>query len=135
MTPQHNASSNTLTALLAEDDTLIRELVAGYLNELGYIVKEAPNGADALQLLDEDPSTPFDLIVTDLLMPKASGDAVIEHARKSGACNRFLVMSGNPFDAQVHSQKTSPDSCFLEKPFTFGDFEAKLNRLENGSIE
>lgn len=129
MRSQNSNSSYAPTALLAEDDSLIRELVSGYLENLGYQVKEAPNGAEALQLIDENDANTFDVIVTDLLMPKASGDVLIAHARECGACNRFLVMSGNTFDPRFQSSCDDEEACFIEKPFTFGDFEEKLNRL------
>ena len=132
MTPQQRQSHISPKALLAEDDSQLRELVAGYLLQLGYQVQEAPNGAVAIEHLNDDP---FDLLVTDLLMPQANGDSSIQHARKSGACNRFLLMSGNPYDPRFHSYSDSNDSCFIEKPFTFGDFEAKLHRLEGNELD
>nr|WP_246462802.1 response regulator [Pelagicoccus albus] len=114
---------------MAEDNTFIRELVATYLEKLGYEVSQAPNGADAIDILNQSSDQHFDVIVTDLLMPKASGDRVIKEARRSGACDRFLVMSGNLYDPKFTSEDPDPDSEFIEKPFTFTDFEAKLSDL------
>ncbi|MDQ8198398.1 response regulator [Pelagicoccus enzymogenes] len=116
-------------ALLAEDDSLIRELVAHYLQKLGYEVCEAPNGAVALELLEANAGNSFDLIVTDLLMPKASGETVVKHAKAKGACDRFLIMSGNPVGPQDKKLGIGAHSRYIEKPFTFGDFESQLHAL------
>ena len=130
MKPEKSEHAHSPTALLAEDDSLIRELVEGYLLQLGYHVTTAHNGQAAIQLLQEGDANPFDLIVTDLLMPKASGDALIAQARKVRACGRFLVMTGNSYDPHVSSYSDSDDAQYIEKPFTFGDFEEKLHRLK-----
>ncbi len=133
MTPQAFSRTEHPKALLAEDDTLIRELVAHYLRKLGYEVSEAPNGAVALEILSS--SNAFDLVVTDLLMPKASGETVIKQAKESGACDRFLVMSGNPLNPHEKKKALYNDSRYIEKPFTFGDFESKLHSLVAAPVE
>lgn len=121
-------------ALLAEDDSLIRELVAHYLEKLGYEVCEAPNGAVALEILNKDSSGSFDIIVTDLLMPKAGGETVIKQAKASGACDRFLIMSGNPVTPHEEKKALCNNSRYIEKPFTFGDFESKLHSLQEDPV-
>lgn len=134
MTPQASSKTEHQKALLAEDDSLIRELVAHYLEKLGYEVSQAANGAVALEILETDPNASFDLIVTDLLMPKASGETVIKHAKACGACQRFLIMSGNPIGPQEQAQRLEANSRYIEKPFTFGDFESKLHSLVDDPV-
>lgn len=131
-----NASRKTDSpkALLAEDDSLIRELVAHYLAKLGYEVSEAANGAAALEILDANSRGSFDLIVTDLLMPKANGATVIEKAKAQGACQRFLIMSGNPAAHPEETPAAPSDYRFIEKPFTFSDFESKLHSLVDDPV-
>jgi len=127
---------NTQTApraLLAEDDTLIRELVTGYLEQLGFHVEGASNGKIALNLLKSGQPRYFDLIVTDLLMPQVSGETLIELARENHSCERFLIMSGNPASSAPESMTRREDAAFLEKPFTFRDFEAKVSSLRTRS--
>lgn len=125
--PQRPASEAP-TALLAEDDELIRDIVTQYLEKLGFNVLEAQNGKVAVDIIDRMESGPLDLIVTDLLMPKVGGEAVIEAAQRRGLCNRFLIMSGYSEVSQQPS-KASDASSYLEKPFTFGAFEEKLVAL------
>ncbi len=129
MTSQASPKTESHRVLLAEDDSLIRELVAHYLQKLGYEVSEAANGAVALDILNNGADQAFDLIVTDLLMPKAGGETVIKQAKASGACQRFLIMSGNPVSPQEEEKALCNNSLYIEKPFTFGDFESKLLSL------
>jgi len=61
-------------ALVVDDSMLIRYTVCRFLEERGYAVESATNGAEALQILERvRPS----LIVTDMLMPKMSGSELI----------------------------------------------------------
>ncbi len=61
-------------ALVVDDSMLIRHTVCRFLEERGFAVESATNGAEALELLAR--MVP-DLIVTDLLMPKMSGTELI----------------------------------------------------------
>lgn len=121
-------------ALLAEDDALIRELVASYLERLGFAVHEVSNGRDALDLIENVSPNKYDLVVTDILMPKANGDQLIKAARQNQSCNRFLVMSGNLAEYSRNLDKSHTGSRFIEKPFTFRDFESKLNSLYSPTV-
>ncbi len=129
MTSQASPKTENQKVLLAEDDSLIRELVAHYLQKLGYEVSEAANGAVALEILNNGPDQAFDLIVTDLLMPKAGGETVIKQAKANGVCERFLIMSGNPVSQHEKEKALCNNSRYIEKPFTFGDFESQLHSL------
>jgi len=63
-----------MMALVVDDSMLIRYTVCRYLEERGYSVESATNGAEALELLTRIQP---DLIVTDLVMPKMSGRELI----------------------------------------------------------
>ncbi|MDQ8184544.1 response regulator [Pelagicoccus sp. SDUM812002] len=130
MTLKTSSKTKSQKALLAEDDSLIRELVAHYLKKLGYEVVEAENGAIALEILRDKTKGFFDLVVTDLLMPKANGETVIKQAKARGICEKFIVMSGNPIGPREVQKPSCQGSRYLEKPFTFRDFESKLHALE-----
>ena len=60
------------TILVAEDDPSVRKMVAGILRQVGYIVLEADDGAEALQLYVENQEE-IDLVLLDAVMPKLSG--------------------------------------------------------------
>ncbi len=65
-------------ALVIDDSMLIRHTVCRFLEERGFTVESASSGKDALILLD---SVTPDIIITDLAMPKMSGEELIATLR------------------------------------------------------
>ncbi len=68
-------------ALLLDDDAVFRELVASALSAEGYRVHEAPQGRQAMRLLQEHD---FDILIVDGLLPDTSGPKWIEAVRQQG---------------------------------------------------
>jgi CheY-like chemotaxis protein len=73
-------------ALVVDDSMLIRHTVCRFLEQRGFSVASATNGAEAMQILD---SVLPDLIVTDLMMPKMTGSQLI------------TAVKGNPITSRV----------------------------------
>jgi CheY-like chemotaxis protein len=110
------------TALVVDDEDLVRESTGAMLIDLGYSVIEARSAEDALRLLDEGLQP--DLIVTDHLMPKMSGTELARTVRKALPALPVLVVSGYAEVAAV-----APDLPLLTKPFHMTDLAAVLERL------
>ncbi|EIZ79523.1 signal transduction histidine kinase [Novosphingobium sp. Rr 2-17] len=110
------------TALVVDDEDLVRASTAHMLNELGYRVVEARSGEDALRLLEGDDSV--DLLVTDHLMPGITGTDLACRIRQSRPHMRVLVISG-----YAESMGVSPDLPRLTKPFKQSDLASSLARL------
>lgn len=81
-------------ALVVDDSMLIRHTVCRFLEERGFAVESATNGWEALEMLE---SIRPSLIVTDLQMPKMSGDELIAalRARPSTADIPVIVLTGS----------------------------------------
>ena len=75
--------------LVVEDDDAIRGLVSEVLREDGYQVREATNGAEALENVRE---TRPDLIVLDLMMPVMNGWTFLEECRRTCSCAEVPVV-------------------------------------------
>lgn len=71
--------------LLAEDDPDVREMLAFALRHAGHVVTLAENGKEALRLCS---ANNYDLIITDILMPKGDGFKVIRKLKKSSPISR-----------------------------------------------
>jgi len=127
--PLENQTTSNGNALLAEDDALIRELVSTYLEYLGYHVSEAHNGEQAIDLIESHDKR-FDLLVTDLSMPKVDGSEVVRFAREDNRCERILIISGFTKDLRFVENTIDDGSEFLAKPFTFNDFKEKVSLLQ-----
>lgn len=76
--------------LVAEDELLPRKNICRVLEEEGYQVHEAADGAAAIELIDRND---FDLVLLDLRMPGADGMAVLQHVRKISPQTLVVVMT------------------------------------------
>ena len=65
--------------LVVDDDPLMRELLAEWLSDAGYGVRQAENGTTALQMLR---SRPAGLLITDMDMPGRDGAQTLDEARR-----------------------------------------------------
>ena len=79
--------------LLVEDHALSRQALARQLSLSGYRVMAAADRQDAADLLDR---LPFDLVITDLGLPKLSGFELIGRIRLKSPKMPILVVSGEP---------------------------------------
>lgn len=106
---------------------MIRELVAVYLQRLGYEVVSCKNGEEAIASFEN--AHRFDLIVTDLIMPELGGEEVVKTALRQNKCERILIISGFSEDLDFLEQAMQNGTEFLKKPFTFSGFQEKINIL------
>ena len=110
------------TALLVDDEELVRASTAHMLSELGYSVIEAGSADEALKLANA--GSHFDLLVTDYLMPGANG-ADLARAVKSLRPNLpVLIISG-----YADADGIDPDLPRLTKPFRQDELAAKIGTL------
>ncbi|MCB0163867.1 MAG: response regulator [Anaerolineae bacterium] len=103
--------------LLVEDDAAVRELSARILRWHGFSVIEADNGEQALHRLG-DPSITIDLLLTDIVMPQMSGEALALQLRIRFPTLKVLFTSGYSDDILRRPDKWALDLSFLPKPFT-----------------
>lgn len=101
--------------LLIDDQTSIRTILSMLLTELGHKVEVAENGEEGIRLFNNHGD--FDLIITDIRMPKMDGNEVAMQIRNSDRANTPLVaMTGFPEEAQAELF-----DCTLVKPFKLED--------------
>jgi len=102
--------------LVVEDEPQVRAIAARALTSAGFEVQQAANGALGLTLLKSQ-TTPFDVIVTDVVMPELSGPDLARAARKLDATLGIVFMSGFP-EAMHDAHATDfAGAAFLAKPF------------------
>jgi len=112
-------------ALVADDEDLIRQLARSLLESMGFQVREARDGVEALDAFLETPGD-YAFLAFDVLMPALNGRAVLERIDRVRPGVPCLLMSG--YDVRDASQPFAgrPASSFLQKPFTAAEFEAKV---------
>lgn len=104
------------TVLLVADEYGLRTAVREFLRSTGYIVLEASNGIEALQLC-EDYQGHIDMLLTDYIMPGLSGPGLGTLAIKQRPTLRIICMSGYA-DRITHVPHSCKTITFLQKPFS-----------------
>jgi signal transduction histidine kinase len=105
------------TVLVVEDDDDVRAYTVAILRELGYRVVEAQDGVSAIRLLERDDFA-VDLLLSDVVMPKMSGQELAERARALQPALKILFTSGYTRDAIMKDGRLEPGLDLLSKPFT-----------------
>ena len=82
-----------LRILCADDNRELVELVADMLRFYGYGVEFVFDGEDALKLIKKEPNK-FDLLITDMDMPRLDGYRLVVKARAAGFRGRVVVFAG-----------------------------------------
>jgi CheY-like chemotaxis protein len=111
--------------LVVEDDLLNRDLICKVLRKEGYRVVEACDGAIALEILQV---LPFDLVITDFMMPKLNGIEFVEHLHSLQPRIPIIFITGF---LSVISSKTILDDVaeVLAKPFELDVLRSTVHRL------
>ena len=80
--------------LVADDEEMIREAVASYLESQGYQVFRAENGEEALNILKREP---ISLVILDLMLPDLPGEEVCVRIRKQSRVPIIMPFRPNFF--------------------------------------
>jgi PAS domain S-box-containing protein len=103
--------------LLVEDDDLVRGSTARALRRAGYDVTPASGGSAALAVLSQG-GPPFDLLLTDVVMPGMNGRQLAAVVQGVSPGLRVLYMSGYTHDIMAPEGAIQPGLDLIEKPFT-----------------
>jgi PAS domain S-box-containing protein len=119
------------TVLLVEDDAGVRALTRRTLQDCGYPVLAARDGAQATQVAEEHPGR-IDLLISDVVMPRLSGREVAERLAALHPGIKVLFLSGYTDDAVVRHGILEAQVAFLQKPFTLVALAAKVREVLDG---
>ena len=112
--------------LLIEDDSEAARLLVRGLRESGYTVEHAADGRAGLA---QAGSGPFDIVITDRMLPHLEGLAVIAAMRERGIATPVLVLSAlGAVDDRIKGLKAGGDD-YLTKPFAFAELLARIEAL------
>jgi len=126
------AARSSETVLLVEDEDALRGLLRETLEDNGYVVLVARDGAQALQIADAH-AGPIHLIVTDLIMPGINGRSAAEEIVSARPEVKVLYISGYSSEAVARSGALGRGSAFLSKPFTPKGLLRKVRDLLDGA--
>ncbi len=122
------ALGGTETILVVEDEALVRNVTRAMLARRGYTVLVASDGDHAQRIASEHYGV-IDLLLTDVVMPRANGRRVAERLRMMRPGLRVVYMSGYTEDAIVHHGVLEAGIVLLEKPFTEADLARTIRAV------
>jgi len=109
--------------LLVEDEPDLRGALRRVLLERGYDVSDAPDAESALDIAASSP--PFDLVLSDVVMPGMSGPELLERL----SATRALLISGHLSHPSLRGRTPPAGVALIRKPFDLGVLAAKVREL------
>ena len=122
------APPGTVTVLVVEPETGVRELIGEILDIHGYQVLSA-HDLDEAAAVSQKHAGPIGLIVADLLLPGVAGDGLIRRLGPDRSGARVLYMSGDIEDSVEQYRGLRPGVGFLHKPFTVDALMQKVHDI------
>jgi two-component system cell cycle sensor histidine kinase/response regulator CckA len=119
------------TVLLVEDEDPVRIFGARALRNKGYKVLEAKSGEDALETI-RDGGENIDLLITDVVMPRMDGPALIREVRETHPDLKVIFISGYTEDAFRQRLDSDSEIHFLPKPFSLKQLAGKVKEVISG---
>jgi hypothetical protein len=120
------------TILVVEDENSVRMVAVKNLRKAGYHVLEACDGEEAIRIVERYDGT-VHLVLTDVLMPRLNGPALVARLSRTIPGVKVLYMSGHADDALFHHGILEGEIEFLDKPFTRDDLTRRVRRVLDGS--
>ena len=117
--------------LVADDEEMIWEAVASYLESQGYQVFRAENGEEALNILKREP---ISLVILDLMLPDLPGEEVCVRIRKQSRVPIIMLTAKNVEYDMIHGLDLGADD-YITKPFSLKNLSARVQAVLRRSTE
>ena len=114
------------SVLCVDDDPGIRELLYEIITRLGHSTITAVDGIDALEKLADEH---FDIVVTDISMPRMDGIELIRKIKTDFEEVDIIVITAYEMTYKYTDIIALGASDFISNPFNVNELEAKLNRI------
>lgn len=120
--------ASQVNVLYVEDDTDIAKTLTSYLSKFFKEVVYAKNGQDGLELYKQDS---YDLVITDIKMPKMDGLEMSEEIKKINSSQNIIIISAySEIENFLKSIKIGVDGYIL-KPVDYADMNELLLKIVN----
>jgi two-component system cell cycle response regulator CpdR len=112
--------------LLAEDDDSLRAFLTRALERAGYEVRACSDGDEAIRALDDGP---YDLLLTDIVMPGADGIEVARETAARSPRTRIMFITGFAAVALAAGSRAPEGAKVLAKPVHLREIVAEVERM------
>ena len=114
-----------INILIVEDEKEIREGVSEYLSEVGYNVISAEDGIQAIELFK---NSKIDLVILDIMLPKANGFVVLNKIRQESNVPVIMLTAISDDYTQIMSFDEKADD-YITKPFSIIVLHKRIEAL------
>lgn len=131
--PEPARASTAARALVADDSPSVREAMRRILAGAGYRVDSAGDGSSAWAMAS---AIRYDLVVTDIEMPRLDGFALIERIRRDARLSRVPVIVVSSSDTAGHRERARALAVagFVQKPVTPDKLQAAVDAVKGADV-
>ncbi len=122
-----------MNILAVEDETAVAQLLALVLGGPNCKVATASNGERALAKIAAA-KKPFDVVITDHLMPRVSGLELVRRLRGKNFTGKIVVLSGHLGEDNVSAYELLGVDMMISKPFDVEELRRTIDVLTNGQV-
>jgi CheY-like chemotaxis protein len=112
--------------LVVDDEPTVCKAVQMMLKYYGHDVQIAADGKTALALFE---NRPFDLVITDYLMPEMRGDQLVTQIKRCRPGQRIIMITAFAADFLVEGKPTGEVDCVLNKPFSLEELRSAIAKV------
>ena len=112
--------------LSVDDDGELRELLHELISQMGHASVTAADGVDALEKMEEKH---FDIVITDINMPRLNGVGLIKRITADFSDTDVIAITGYQTEYNYTDIIALGASDFISKPINIDEFEAKIKRI------
>jgi two-component system, chemotaxis family, chemotaxis protein CheY len=121
------------TLMIVDDSVTMRRIIMRTMRMSGLQfeeIKEAGNGKEALEVLNDQP---IDIILCDVNMPEMNGTELVQQVRQMDSCShtKIIMVSTESSDSFIEEMLSCGANGYITKPFSPEKFEEKLSPFLN----
>ena len=128
--PQEPVAAGGTRVLFVEDEIAILKVTQRFLEKLGYEVTATSDPNQALSLLSE---APYDVVVSDVVMPGLDGPTMVAEARRQLPELKVIFVSGYTDDRLQGLDEESGRDGFLKKPYSIPELAGLIEKTVKAS--
>ena len=117
------------TILIVDDENMMREAVASYLEKQGYHVLQAETGTQALSLLEKETVS---FVILDLMLPDISGEEICSRIRRQSRIPIIMLTAKTMEDDMLNGLNLGADD-YITKPFSLKNLYARIQAVWRSS--
>jgi signal transduction histidine kinase/ActR/RegA family two-component response regulator len=130
----HPPAGGNERILVVDDEDGVRRSAVRVLSRFGYVVEEAADGEGALAAVGQA-AAPFDLVISDMVMPRMGGMALYRELRSRDNGARVLLMSGHTAEDLDALDESEAGVRFLHKPWSITDLLRRVREVLDDGLK